>query len=295
MSDPGPHRLPHAPARGQARGRPPRAPRGGAAARLRRRRGRREPGRARGRQRRRRPTDTSTAAGARCGCGWARRTPSTARSRTTRRATAASTPRCSRSSCSRTRSASPRRTSHTSTASPTRATSTRRASCSAAASTRSRSCCARRRSSRCRRSRQAGETMPPKSTYFYPKLLSGLLFNPLWRPELGLAANPEPSKHLAEHLAEARGGLEVAVHLQVALHHRLRGMHLLEAMRANVGTEVRNVTTGFSRPAGRRHGALAVLDPHDPLAWPRCCRSARTAPRPRTRSPSPARTRAPSP
>jgi uncharacterized protein (DUF1015 family) len=25
----------------------------------------------------------------------------------------------------------------------------------------------------------AGETMPPKSTYFYPKLLSGLLFNPL--------------------------------------------------------------------------------------------------------------------
>ncbi len=26
---------------------------------------------------------------------------------------------------------------------------------------------------------QEGETMPPKSTYFYPKLLSGLLFNPL--------------------------------------------------------------------------------------------------------------------
>jgi uncharacterized protein (DUF1015 family) len=26
---------------------------------------------------------------------------------------------------------------------------------------------------------QAGETMPPKSTYFYPKLLSGLLFNPV--------------------------------------------------------------------------------------------------------------------
>ena len=49
-----------------------------------------------------------------------------------------------------------------------------------AASTSSRSCCARRRSSRCRRWPQAGETMPPKSTYFYPKLLSGLLFNPLW-------------------------------------------------------------------------------------------------------------------
>ena len=26
---------------------------------------------------------------------------------------------------------------------------------------------------------EAGETMPPKSTYFYPKLPSGLLFNPL--------------------------------------------------------------------------------------------------------------------
>ena len=25
----------------------------------------------------------------------------------------------------------------------------------------------------------AGETMPPKSTYFFPKLLSGLVFNPL--------------------------------------------------------------------------------------------------------------------
>jgi uncharacterized protein (DUF1015 family) len=26
---------------------------------------------------------------------------------------------------------------------------------------------------------EAGETMPPKSTYFYPKLLTGLVFNPL--------------------------------------------------------------------------------------------------------------------
>ena len=26
----------------------------------------------------------------------------------------------------------------------------------------------------------AGENMPPKSTYFYPKLLTGLLFNPLF-------------------------------------------------------------------------------------------------------------------
>ena len=28
----------------------------------------------------------------------------------------------------------------------------------------------------------AGETMPPKSTYFFPKLLTGIVFNPL---ELG--------------------------------------------------------------------------------------------------------------
>ena len=25
----------------------------------------------------------------------------------------------------------------------------------------------------------AGETMPPKSTYFFPKLLTGIAFNPL--------------------------------------------------------------------------------------------------------------------
>ena len=25
---------------------------------------------------------------------------------------------------------------------------------------------------------EAGETMPPKSTYFFPKILTGLLFNP---------------------------------------------------------------------------------------------------------------------
>jgi len=26
---------------------------------------------------------------------------------------------------------------------------------------------------------EAGETMPPKSTYFFPKLLTGIVFNPL--------------------------------------------------------------------------------------------------------------------
>ena len=31
----------------------------------------------------------------------------------------------------------------------------------------------------------AGETMPPKSTYFFPKLLTGIAFNPLHRPQPG--------------------------------------------------------------------------------------------------------------
>jgi uncharacterized protein (DUF1015 family) len=33
----------------------------------------------------------------------------------------------------------------------------------------------------------AGENMPPKSTYFYPKLLTGLLFNPLGQPGRGVS------------------------------------------------------------------------------------------------------------
>ena len=41
------------------------------------------------------------------------------------------------------------------------------------------SCFARRRSSRCARSPPHGETMPPKSTYFFPKVLTGIVFNPL--------------------------------------------------------------------------------------------------------------------
>ena len=33
--------------------------------------------------------------------------------------------------------------------------------------------------SRIREVAAAGETMPPKSTYFFPKVLTGLVFNPL--------------------------------------------------------------------------------------------------------------------
>jgi len=33
--------------------------------------------------------------------------------------------------------------------------------------------------SRIREIAAAGETMPPKSTYFFPKVLTGLVFNPL--------------------------------------------------------------------------------------------------------------------
>ena len=41
------------------------------------------------------------------------------------------------------------------------------------------SSCARRPSSRCSEIAAAGVNMPPKSTYFYPKVPTGLLFNPL--------------------------------------------------------------------------------------------------------------------
>ncbi len=39
------------------------------------------------------------------------------------------------------------------------------------------SSCAARRSSRCSEVAEAGESMPPKSTYFYPKIPTGLVFN----------------------------------------------------------------------------------------------------------------------
>ena len=53
-----------------------------------------------------------------------------------------------------------------------------RSRCSRTAPTTSPSSCARSRSTRsaiC----ESGENMPPKSTYFFPKLLTGLVFNPL--------------------------------------------------------------------------------------------------------------------
>ena len=47
------------------------------------------------------------------------------------------------------------------------------------AATTSPSSCARPRSSRSRRSPTTGETMPPKSTYFFPKVITGFVFNPV--------------------------------------------------------------------------------------------------------------------
>ena len=44
-----------------------------------------------------------------------------------------------------------------------------------------RSSCAPRRSSRSATSRRPGENMPPKSTYFFPKVLTGMVFNPAER------------------------------------------------------------------------------------------------------------------
>ena len=107
-----------------------------------------------------------------------RRSP-TAPSPVTPRATAASTRPCSRSCCSRTRSACPRTTSPTSAASGTRATSTRRAKLLGAGEYELAFLLRPTPVEQVQAIAAAGETMPPKSTYFYPKLLSGLLFNPL--------------------------------------------------------------------------------------------------------------------
>ena len=41
-----------------------------------------------------------------------------------------------------------------------------------------RSCSSRRRSRRSSRSPRDGDVMPQKSTYFYPKALTGLVINP---------------------------------------------------------------------------------------------------------------------
>ena len=65
------------------------------------------------------------------------------------------------------------------TASATRAPTRRRSTSSSRATTTRRSSCARPPSSRFSEWPQTGINMPPKSTYFYPKVPTGLLFNPL--------------------------------------------------------------------------------------------------------------------
>ena len=64
-------------------------------------------------------------------------------------------------------------------ASPTRRTPTRRSPPSTAATPRRRSCSQPVTVDQVARFAHAGEVMPQKSTFFYPKLTSGLLFHPL--------------------------------------------------------------------------------------------------------------------
>ena len=64
-------------------------------------------------------------------------------------------------------------------ASSTRRTPPRRSRPSTAARPRRRSCCSPSPSTQVARFARAGETMPQKSTFFYPKLTSGLLFFPV--------------------------------------------------------------------------------------------------------------------
>ena len=95
------------------------------------------------------------------------------------RPTAASTPPCSRRSCSRGRSASARTTSPTSTASATAAPTTRRSSSCSSGEYDAAFFLRSTPIEQVRAIAAAGVNMPPKSTYFFPKVPTGLLFNPL--------------------------------------------------------------------------------------------------------------------
>ena len=70
-------------------------------------------------------------------------------------------------------------TSTTSTGSATRATSTRRSSSVQSAEYDAAFFMAPTPVERVQEVAAAGESMPPKSTYFFPKVPTGLLFNPL--------------------------------------------------------------------------------------------------------------------
>ena len=108
--------------------------------------------------------------------------------------------------------------------------------------------------------------MPPKSTYFYPEAAERAAV----QPALGLT--PQTSESAAEHLAQPRGGLEVALDLQLALHHRLRGMHLLRGDPREHGHRHPERHDRLRRARPGRDRRVVAVDSHDPVAG---CRSAR--------------------
>ena len=233
----------------------------------------------------RRPSGTWTAAAARCACASARPSRSTARSRTTPPATAASTRRCWRSWCSRTRSASPRTTSPTSTGSRTRATSTRRASCSGQRRVRGRVPAAPDAD----RAGAGGRAGRRDDAAEVDVLLPEAAQRPAVQPALDQASPGRTSRRGARRPRSRPrpGGRPPSSPSRDAPPAR--------RCRANIGTDVRNVTAGFCAMPGsvtaRRPSSIRTIHCFGPVAGS----SARTGPRLRTRSPSRARTRAPSP
>ena len=136
-------------------------------------------------------------------------------------------------------------------------------SCSARRATTSPSCCAPTPVEQVQAVAAAGETMPPKSTYFFPKLLSRAAL----QPALGLTARPLDQRLLRRTSRRGASATSKSPSTrQLALHHRLRGMDL-------PGGDARERRHRHSerdhRIARRRPGAAVArpsVDPHDPLA-----------------------------
>ena len=81
----------------------------------------------------------------------------------------------------------------------------RRSSSSLAARTTPPSSCADPGRARCREIAAAGENMPPKSTYFFPKVPTGLLFNPLVdNPGYTMKATAHAARAGYRHIVKVR-------------------------------------------------------------------------------------------
>ena len=256
-------------------------------------------GRARGRQRR--TADVRLPRPGRALAAPAPRTrprPSTARWRTTRRATAASTPRCWRSSCWRTRSASREDDiSHQRGLAYARDLDQARELLgsgeyerrvpAAPDADRAGAGGRRRRARRCRRSRPTSTRSCSAACCSTRSRTSGSRFH---AKRIRLRTSGRTSRR--GDAASKSPWIS-----RSALDHRLRrDGSPATAIRANVGTEVLKRDDRVLRPArARSRPARPSSIRTHPARGPRCGRSARTGPRRRTRSPSRARTRAPSP